>query len=146
MIELFVRYAHFVSILALCSMLVLEYSLLKPVMTRDEVKRFVKIDNLLGLSAACVLAAGLTLWFAVGKPAAFYSNNWVFHLKLGIFATGFLFSIYPTIFFSKAKKTDIGTVAVPKAVKFLVRAGLFALVVIPLLAVFMARGIGLDLG
>ena len=87
-------------------------------MSRYEIKRIPKIDGIYGLGAILVLVAGLLLWFAVGKPAQFYSRNWIFHTKLTMFVVLGLLSIYPTIFFLKNRKgDDLDTeITVPKAV------------------------------
>jgi len=143
MTELFVRYAHFISILVLFSSLVMQHLLIKPQMSIDEVKRFVTIDAVAGLSAGCVLVAGLTLWFLVGKPAEFYSNNWVFHLKVSLFVTIAILSVFPTRFFAAAKKSDKNIISIPKKILTIVSVILLTLVVMPLLAVFMAKGVGL---
>ncbi len=143
MTELFVRYIHFISIFILCSMLVLEYLLLKPEMTLNEIRQFLRVDGLYGLSAMTTLAAGLTLWFIVGKPAVFYSSNWVFHLKVGIFIIIALLSIYPTFFFTRARRKTAASIVIPDRIKNIIRTALFAIVIMPLLAVFMARGFGL---
>jgi len=145
MTELLVRYAHFISILVLFSTLVMQHLLIQAEMSIDEVKRFATIDVVAGLSAGCVLVAGLTLWFLVGKPAEFYSYNWVFHLKVSLFITIAILSIFPTRFFASAKKSDENIISIPKKILIIVRVILLILIVIPLLAVFMAKGYGLSI-
>lgn len=92
--------------------------------------------------------AGAALWLWVGKPAAFFSNNPVFHAKLSLFALVILMLIWPAWYFyrlSGESPTDI-TVASPLPVSALVRrlqnATLPLLLLIPVLAYLMARGIG----
>ncbi|ROQ24207.1 DUF2214 family protein [Gallaecimonas pentaromativorans] len=142
--DIFFRYLHFIGMMALMATLVAEHLLLAPTMTPAELKRLARIDTIFGLSALVVLAAGLTLWFGVGKPAVFYSHNWVFHLKITLFVLAALLSIYPTLFYRKHRNSSAETVAMPKVVVMLIRTELLLLLVIPLLAVLMAKGIGLS--
>jgi putative membrane protein len=68
----------------------------------------------------------------------------VFHAKLGLFGLIGIVSIYPTIFFARNKKGELTeTVSVPRGVVWSVRLELLLLLVMPLLATLMARGIGL---
>lgn len=142
-LEILVKYIHFICIFAIVSSVVAEHLLLKEQMTRAEIRRLSMIDGVYGLSAVLLLAAGFTLWFGVGKPAAYYSQNWVFHLKIGLFVIVGLLSIYPTVFFSKNRKgAPDEMVAIPKRVKLFIRLELLLLFILPFLASTMAKGIG----
>src|SRR5215212_6555320 len=104
-LEIFLRYIHFISIFAIVSTLVSEHLLLKKELTRAELGRLSKIDAVYGIAALTLLAAGLTLWLGgVGKPAIYYSKNWIFHTKITLFLIVGLLSIYPTVFFIKNRK------------------------------------------
>ncbi|HLT74033.1 MAG TPA: DUF2214 family protein [Ohtaekwangia sp.] len=144
--EIFLRYLHFISIFAIVGSLVSEHLLLKKEMTRSQIGRVARIDAVYGIAALTLLAAGLTLWLSdIGKPAAFYSKNWIFHLKITCFLLIGLLSIYPTVFFIKNRKGDGNeTVKIPKSVFMMLRLELTLLFIIPLLAGFMAKGIGLS--
>lgn len=113
-------------------------------MTRNELARLAKIDAIYGIAALTLLIAGLILWLAsVGKPAVFYSKNWIFHAKISLFITVGLLSVYPTVFFIKSRKGDPETtIKVPGAVFMCLRLELLLLLIIPLLAGLMAKGIG----
>lgn len=142
-LEIFFRYLHFLAIITMASTIVAEHLLLKTEMTRAEIRRLSTIDGIYGLSAILVVAAGLTLWFGVGKPAAFYNQNWVFHTKLTLVIAMGLLSIYPTVFFMRERKGEQDEkIELPKSVVMLVRMELLLLVLIPLLATIMAKGIG----
>ncbi|MDO6705591.1 DUF2214 family protein [Photobacterium sp. 1_MG-2023] len=143
MLELLIRYAHFLGIFMLVAVLVAEHLLLKRRLTAEEMHRLARLDAVYGISAVIVLLAGLSLWFLVGKPPEFYSANPVFHAKLTLFAIVAALSVFPTVFFLKHRKTTRETVPVPPIIVMLIRLELLLLAVIPLLAVFMARGIGL---
>ena len=87
-----------------------------------------------------VVIAGLLLWFAVGKPASIYSRDWMFHIKLTLFVILGLLSIYPTIFFLKNRKGDDPdeNIAVPKSVILLLRLELAVIIIMPVVASFVA--------
>lgn len=144
--EIILRYVHFISIFAIVGSLMSEHLLLKKEMTRQEVGRIARIDAVYGIAALSLLAAGLTLWLgSIGKPAVFYTKNWIFHTKLTCFILIGLLSIYPTVFFIKNRKGNPDElVKTPPLVFWMLRIELLLLVIIPLLAGLMAKGIGLS--
>jgi putative membrane protein len=142
--EILVRYVHFIALFVWIGALTSEHLLLKPQMSRAEIARLARIDAVYGLSAVLVVAAGLTLWFGVGKPADFYSSNWIFHTKVGLAIIVGLLSIYPTVFFIKNRKgQEDEIIDIPSNVKLLIRVQLTLMLIIPLLATLMAKGIGM---
>lgn len=142
--ELTVKYLHFVFLFLIVGSLFLELALVKPQLERAAIKRLSIIDNIYGIGSIGILAAGFTLWFAVGKPAAFYTKNWIFHAKIGVFAVVGILSIIPTVFFAKNKKgNQEELVEVPKKIRTLIKLEILLLFIIPLLAVLMAKGVGL---
>lgn len=143
-LEIVLRYLHFVSIFAIVSSLVSEHLLLKKTLLRSEVSRLATIDAVYGIAALTLLAVGLTLWLGgVGKPAVYYTKNWIFHTKITLFATVGLLSIYPTVFFLKNRKGNQNDkIEIPKSIFWLLRFELLLLFIIPLLAGLMARGVG----
>lgn len=142
--ELLLRYIHFISIFVIVGTLASEHLLLKPIMKREELVRLAKIDGIYGLAALTLLTAGLSLWLGgIGKPSAFYSNNWIFYLKLTCFAAIGLLSINPTVFFIKQRKGNpTEDISIPKGIFWCIRFELLLLFVIPLLAGLMSRGVG----
>lgn len=143
-IEVLLRYIHFLSILLITATLAAEYVLVKDKLTRKEISAISFIDLIYGLASISVFAAGLTLWLgAYGKPAEWYSKNWIFHLKLTLLVIIGLLSVYPTIFFLKNRKGNPDEqVAIPSSIKKIITLELFLLVLIPILAGLMAKGIG----
>ena len=138
-----VRYAHFIAIIVVFCMLTLEHVLVKEKLSPEEIKKIVFFDLIYGISALIVLAAGLTLWLAVGKPAGFYSANPIFHAKLTLFILTGLISLYPTRFFLKQRKSSDPVIAIPKGIVITIRLELTLLLIVLLLAVLMAQGYGL---
>lgn len=140
--EIIVRYLHFIGIIFLSSALVVEHLKFQPVLSKIEVKQLAFIDMIYGISAGLVLITGMLLWFAVGKPAEFYSQTWIFHLKFLIFIIIAALSLIPTIFLMKTRKHDALEYEVPKKIIIIIRIELFLLLILPLLAVLMANGFG----
>jgi putative membrane protein len=142
-LEILFKYLHFICIFAIVSAIVGQHLLLKPQLTRAEIKRLATLDAVYGVAVILLLAAGFSLWFWVGKPAEFYSKNWIFHLKIGLFVIVGLLSIYPTVFFNKQKKgPESDLVDIPPSIKYMIRLELLLLFIMPLTASLMAKGIG----
>jgi putative membrane protein len=137
------KYLHFVAVFMIVAALGIEAFTVKAVMTRACLRRLALIDAIYGAGAILLLFAGMMLWWKVGKPAAYYSNNYLFLLKIGLFALMGVLSLYPTVFFIKQRKgAQEEEVVVPRALRWCVYMELLLLLVIPLLAVLMAQGIG----
>lgn len=142
--EITLRYVHFISIFAIVGSLVAEHLLLKKELTRQEMDRLSRIDAVYGIAAVVLLAAGLTLWLgSIGKPAVYYSKNWIFLTKIGLFSLIGILSIYPNVFFIKSRKGNPEEkIQIPSAIFWMLRIEILLLFVIPLLAGLMARGVG----
>lgn len=143
-LEIILRYLHFVSIFIIVSTLVVEHLLLQKEMPRSSVARLARVDAVYGMAALTLLGAGLTLWFSgIGKPTEFYSQNWIFHTKITLFAIVGILSIYPTVFFLKNRKGNPEEVVqIPTSIFWMLRFELLLLFIIPLLAGLMAKGFG----
>jgi len=138
------RYLHFIGVFAIVGAIFAEQFMVSRTMLRSEIKRISIVDAIYGFGAVTVLIAGITLWFWVGKPAAFYSKNWIFHTKLTLFLLMGILSIFPTIFFMKNKgANDPGKIIeVPFYIILLIRLELVIIIIMPLLATLMSIGIG----
>lgn len=142
--DLFIRYLHFVSILGLFGTLLAENILIRKSLTRREVGTLTAIDAFFGISAISTLIAGLLIWFKYGKGMEFYLKNPVFLAKLGLFLAVGLLSIYPAIWFPKHRKGGPDDkLEVPGRIIAFLRTELALVLLIPLFAVLMARGVGL---
>ena len=145
-LQLVIKYIHFLGIFGVVSCLVLENYLIGKELTRKALKRMVKIDGIYGLASIIVVAAGLSLWFWVGKPASYYSENILFWHKVGLFILVGLMSIYPSIFFIRKRAKNIDQfdekVTIPSGIIWIIRLELGIVLLLPLLAVLMAVGIG----
>jgi len=142
MAELLIRYFHFLGIFMVVSTLVAEHLLISKEMDIKSFKKLVIVDAMYGVGAVITLTAGLLLWFAVGKPASFYTANWIFHLKVTLFALIGILSIFPTYYFLRNRKATTEFITIPRYIVTIIRIELTLLIIVPLLAVLMARGIG----
>lgn len=151
-LDALLAYAHFVSIIAVVSTVIAEAVLCRPGLTLQWAQRLSRVDLLYLITAALALTTGLLRLFFGAKGAAFYYNNPVFWVKIGLFVTVGLISIIPTLRFmrwTKALQTDTthviegviedGELAGTARIIYL-ELGLLAL--IPLMATLMARGFG----
>ena len=140
--ELVVRYVHFLAIIALISTLVGELVLVQKKMNLKDFKKLALVDGVYGLAAITTLVAGFLLWFVVGKPAEFYSANFVFHIKISLFVLVGLLSTIPTYFFFRKRNDTSEHILVPGYVLTVIRVELVLLALIPMFGVLIARGIG----
>ncbi len=144
--DILVRYIHFLSLAVVFAALIGQHVLLKGTVPRSTVALVQRFDLAYAIAVIAVLATGLLQWFSGSKPAAFYSSNPVFHTKLTLFLAIGLVSIYPSVFFGKHRKGDPAElVEIPKGIVWSVRIELLLLALMPLLAVLMAKGLGIPL-
>lgn len=101
-------------------------------------RTFRKIYAYTILAGAVSIATGMVLWLVVGKPAAFFSNNPVFHAKLALVATVLATLIYPAWYLCRPQTQE----TIPAAVLRMQKSTLPLLLVVPVLAYLMARGVG----
>ncbi|MTI20889.1 DUF2214 family protein [Fulvivirga sp. RKSG066] len=138
------RYIHFLGIMIVFAMVVVEFVLIQKQVSRKLVKKLFVIDGIYGLSSLIVVAAGLYLWFGTGKPEAYYNQNGLFHAKVGLFVLVGILSLWPTVFYFKNRKgASDDVITIPSRIKKIVLVELVLLIIIPVLATLMAQGVGL---
>ncbi len=140
MTDLIVRYIHFIGIMGLTASLVGAHLLISKEVRLEQFRKLVITDMVYGISAVMVLISGLALWLWVGKPADFYSTNWILHLKLTLFVLVFLISLYPTRFFLKNRKSKEDVIVMPKSIIMIIRMELLFVFILPFLGVLLASG------
>ncbi|MEM7292533.1 MAG: DUF2214 family protein [Pseudomonadota bacterium] len=143
MLDIFVRYLHFIGIVVLAASLLAEFWLVEARVSRPVFDKLGRIDSFYGIGALVTLVAGLTLWWGVGKPAVFYTDNPVFIAKVCIFVVMGALSVLPTVFFIKQRNSTGDSIDIPMRILMLIRIQVVLLFCVPLLAVLMARGVGL---
>jgi putative membrane protein len=111
------------------------------------VERLAKVDLIYGIAAVTVLATGVArTWWGV-KGTAWYWTNPLLHVKLGMLVFVGVLSIFPTITFIRWRKSLRVAGALPaeadvRKTRRLVMVQAHILALIPLVAVFFARGFG----
>lgn len=142
--DLLVRYLHFLGIFVVFAAVLGQHLLLKGTVPRSVVGKAQRFDIAYAVAVVIVLATGLLQWFSGSKPAVFYTSNPVFHAKLTLFLFIGLVSIYPSVFMGRNRKGDPSElIAIPSGLVHCVRLELLLLVLMPLLAVIMSKGLGI---
>lgn len=146
--EALLAYAHILSILMAATFLASEASLCrKEWMNAAVVERLARVDMLYGISALLVLATGLARSGWGLKGAAWYWSQPLLHAKVTLFVVIGLMSIVPTLRFLRWRRALRASGALPseeqvRGTRRLVMIEAHLMVLIPLLAVFLARGVG----
>jgi putative membrane protein len=147
-LEALLAYAHFLAILTLVVFISSEAALCRPEWINAKVvERLGKVDMVYGIAAGVVLVTGLArTWWGI-KGAGWYWTNGLLHLKLTLFVVVGLISIKPTIVFRRWNKELKATGTLPdeaqvRSTRKLVMVQAHLIALIPLVAVFLARGFG----
>jgi putative membrane protein len=141
-------YLHYAAILTLASALGAEALLLRAHPGAATLRALARADALYGITAGAVLATGLLRLFLGAKAVEFYATNPVFWAKMALFALIALMSIPATVRifgWRRALRSDPGFIpsaAEVQATRRLVFVESHVLALVPLAAVFMARGLG----
>ena len=104
----------------------------------DQAALFRKVYGLTAAAVMLSVGAGLMLWLVVGKPAAFFSNNPVFHAKIALVLVMLATLIYPAWYLCRSRPPQ----PMPASVLRLQKSTFPLLLIVPVLAYLMARGIG----
>jgi putative membrane protein len=147
-LESILAYLHITAILTLVVFLSTEAALCRADwMNAKVVERLVTVDRIYGIAAVAVLLTG-GLRVALGvKGASWYLHDWLLHVKIGLFVLAALISIVPTLRFLRWRTALRASGALPaaeevKKVRRLVMLQAHIIPIIPLFAVFLARGFG----
>jgi putative membrane protein len=147
-LEALLAYAHLLAILTLVVFISSEAALCRTDwLNAKVVERLASVDRIYGIAAGAVLLTGLArTWWGV-KGTSWYWSNGLLHLKLALFVAVGLMSIKPTMMFIRWRKELRATGALPDEAQVkqarrwvMIQAHIIAL--IPLAAVFLARGFG----
>lgn len=142
---------HLIAVLAVIVGLIIVLLASHPTISAQDLQAINRVYQITGFALLLAAAAGCVLWLAGGKPAEFYSNNPVFHAKLGLFAlllavisyTGFKFQqLQKKHSLMSAGASDETLIAVSDSVRRMQKTCIPLMIVIPALAWMMARGIG----
>ena len=119
--------------------LVAEHLLVSREASPKQLQRLSVINTIHGVAISLVFLSGFFMWFKWGEH---YSSNWLFHIKLTIFVVVALLAIHPTMFLRKNRRSQEATIRVPKSIIMVIRLELMMMLLLPLLAVLMAKGYG----
>ena len=147
-LEALLAYAHILAILTMVVFLASEAALCRVAwLNAAVVERLAKVDRVYGIAAAAVLVTGIArTWWGM-KGTAWYWTNPLLHVKLTLFVVLALLTIKPTFTFRRWRRELRATGALPNEADIvktrrLVMVQAHILPLIPLAAVFLARGFG----
>jgi len=147
-LEAILAYLHILAILSMVVFISSEAAICRSEwMNARVVERLVRVDLIYGIAAVLVLASGLARTYWGYKGGGWYWTNWLLHLKLGMFVVVALMSIKPTLMYRRWRRELNATGALPDDAQIrdarkwvMIQAHIIA--IIPVAAVFLARGFG----
>lgn len=147
-LEAILAYLHILAILTMVVFISSEAALCRVQwLNAAVVERLARIDMVYGMAAIAVLLTGIarTIWGV--KGTAWYWTNPLLHLKLTLFVIVGVLSIFPTLTYFRWRKTLRATGQLPveadiRKTRRLVMIQAHLIALIPLVAVFFARGFG----
>ena len=147
-LEAILAYLHLLAILTMVVFIASEAALCRVEwLNAAVIERLAKVDLVYGIAAITVLATGVArTWWGV-KGTAWYWTNPLLHIKLTLFIVIGILSIFPTLTYIRWRKTLRANGALPaqaeiRKTRKLVMVQAHLIAVIPLVAVFLARGFG----
>jgi len=144
-------FLHHVSAFTLFAALVVEFVLIRSVLTVESARKIQVADMIFGISSGVLLLVGLVRVFHLEKGAYYYFHTWTFIAKLSLFVIVGLISIIPTREFLRwrlaVKAGKVPTVSAEKmrSIRSIIHYEMAGVVLIILMAALMAKGIGLML-
>lgn len=147
-LEALLAYAHILAFLTMVVFLASEAALCRAEWLNEAVvRRLARVDLIYGVSAITVLLTGLARIYFGAKGSAWYWSNPLLHLKLTLFLVIGGLSIRPTLMFIRWRRALDAGGGLPAAdqvrlARRLVMWQAHLLPLIPLAAVFLARGFG----
>ncbi len=148
MTDLALAILHHLLVFTLAGIIAFEIAVIRPGLTSDDITRVARVDLWYGILAGAILIVGFSRATFAAKGWAYYSHNWLFWAKIGVFGLVGLLSIVPTLSLLRWRKTARHTSFEVDARELrhvrghlFAEAALFAL--LPIFAAGMARGYGL---
>tara|TARA_Y100000996_G_C22447987_1_gene612588 strand:- start:135 stop:575 length:441 start_codon:yes stop_codon:yes gene_type:complete len=136
------RYLHFIAIFGVIAALIIKNTAIKTLISEEDAINLAKVNLFFNLSLILTCIGGLVLWFWVGRPSNFYTQNPLFMTKLILFTLIFLLSLFTSNFFRKHREPKKESIEVPTPIVLLLRLQLTILAVLPLIAFLITRGVG----
>lgn len=146
--EALLAYAHLLAILTMVTFVASQAALCRTEwLNAAAVERLARVDLLYGIAALLVLATGLArTWWGI-KGFEWYWSQPLLHAKVTLFVVVGVLSLVPTLRYRRWLRAvrsggGLPAAAEVKSTRRLVMAEAHLLALIPLLAVFLARGVG----
>jgi len=144
-----VAYFHYLGIILCFGALIFERIILKINLSKNDTISIIIADVIYGIAGLVILITGILRVKYYGQGAEFYTSNPIFWIKVSLYITIGLISLYPTTTYilwavplSKNKLPVISEKLV-KRFKLIILTELVGFAVIPFFATLMSRGIGL---
>ena len=147
LLESLLAYAHFVAILSVVVFITSEAALCRVEwLNAAAVRRLARLDLIYLFAAIAVLVTGLVRTYWGAKGMGWYWWQPLLHIKVTLFAVIGLISIKPTLAFIRWRKQldadgSLPSEAEVKSVRKLIMIEAHLLVLIPLAATLLARGV-----
>ncbi|MEB3322276.1 MAG: DUF2214 family protein [Synechococcaceae cyanobacterium] len=144
-----VAYVHYLSFMVCFGALVLERKLIRPDPDRRDATLMVITDVVYGVAALGVLVSGILRVLHYGQGSAYYTENPLFWVKVGLFLVVGTLSLYPTVTYIlwaiPLRRGELPQVSEALATRLrrILNVELAGFATLPLLAALMARGVGL---
>jgi putative membrane protein len=138
---------HYLAMMFLAAALIAEHLMFTPRPDLALARKIVVVDAIYGVSLLVAFATGIGRLFHGGKGALFYMQNGAYHTKFALFVLMAVVWLYPALkFFGWRRAIKAGTAPTmndtdAKRVLMAIRIQLLILVLLPLLAAMMARGV-----
>jgi putative membrane protein len=147
-LDAILAYLHFTAIILLFSFLTVEIVMMRGALDARSVRLLGRVDIWYFASGIGALVTGLARLVAGAKDADFYLSAWPIYVKIGLFVTIAVISVFPTLTFIhwRRRYDHEPSWQVPAAERARLRRFIMIEVhlaaLIPLVAVFMSRGFG----
>lgn len=146
MYDIFIRYLHFIAIMLIMATAVAQHLLLQAELSLQQLKRLMLIDRIHLVLLVLVFIVGMLLF---GNAKTFYAKNLFFHGKLTLFLVLLALSVFSSVVLLRIKhhlqRVNEKKWQMPRYLIMLVRVELLLLLMMPLLASLMVRGVGLSM-
>ena len=145
-----VAYVHYLSFMLCFGALLFERVRLKASPNKEESISMLLADIIYGLAGLALVFSGILRVKYFGQGGDFYIQNPIFWVKISLFVAVGLLSLYPTftyLFWAiPLRKGELPNVSqeLVLRLRLILNIELIGFTLIPLLATFMARGVGLD--
>ena len=146
--EALLAYAHILAILTMTVFLASEAALCRAEwLNAAVVERLAKLDMVYAVAAVCVLLTGVARVVWGAKGMGWYLSNPLMHVKFTLFVTMALISIKPTLAFIRWRRAlrahgTLPTADEIRSIRKWIMLQAHILPLVPLAAVFLARGFG----